>query len=52
MIEQAEEKSIEEFFGQVISCCTRANLIENDVLVDVSDMAKEAGIKFSTTAKV
>lgn len=36
---------IEDFFGEVIFRYTRQQAIQDGVLVDVSDMAKEAGIK-------
>jgi len=35
-----------DFFGSVISVYTRAQAIEDGVLIDVSDIAKEAGIKY------
>lgn len=38
---------MEEFFGPVISRYSRAQAIEDGVLVDVSKMAREAGFKFS-----
>jgi hypothetical protein len=37
---------LENLFGEVISIYTRAQGIEDGVLVDVSEMAKEAGFKF------
>ena len=37
------ETKIEDFFGPVISQYTRKNAIDDGVLVDVSEMAKEAG---------
>ncbi len=39
-------KNNESIFGEVIYSYTRAQAIEDGVLADVSDMAKEAGIKF------
>ena len=36
----------EELFGPVISSYSRAQAIEDGVLVDVSELAREAGIKF------
>ena len=39
------ERSVECFFGNVISTYTRAQAIEDGVLVDVSGMAMEAGFK-------
>lgn len=38
--------SMEEFFGEPISIYTRAQAIEDGVLVDVTPIAKEAGIKW------
>ena len=35
-----------ELFGEVISSYSRAQAIEDGVLVDVSSVAREAGIKF------
>ena len=40
------ETKIEDFFGPVISRYTRKNAIDDGVLVDVSEMAQEAGFKF------
>ena len=42
------EKSAEDFFGPVIFAYTRAQAIEDGVLVDVSEMASEAGLKHPT----
>ena len=42
------EKTTEEIFGPVIFRYTRKQAIEDGVLVDVSETAKEAGIKFPT----
>jgi len=36
----------DELFGEVISSYSRAQAIEDGVLVDVSSVAREAGIKF------
>lgn len=38
-------KSVEEFFGPVVYAYTREQAIEDGVLVDVTEMAKEAGIR-------
>lgn len=38
--------SISEMFGEVIYSYTRAQALEDGVLVDVSEMAQEAGFKF------
>jgi len=35
-----------DYFGEVISTYSRAQALEDGVLADVSEMAKEAGIKF------
>jgi len=40
------EKSMAEFFGEVIYSYSREQAIEDGVLVDVSATAREAGIKF------
>ena len=42
------EKTTEEIFGPVIFSYTRKQAIEDGVLVDVSETAKEAGIKLPT----
>ena len=42
----AEETTMEEVFGEVISSYSRSQAIEDGVLVDVSEMAKQAGIKY------
>lgn len=38
--------NMEEIFGECIACYTRAQAIEDGVLVDVSKMASEAGFKW------
>ena len=40
------ENSVKELFGEVIYAYTREQAIADGVLIDVSKMAKEAGIKF------
>ncbi|MDI9561622.1 MAG: hypothetical protein QM235_10620 [Pseudomonadota bacterium] len=35
-----------KYFGNVIDTYTRANAIEDGVLIDITNMAKEAGIKY------
>jgi hypothetical protein len=40
------EATMTEVFGEVISSYSRAQAIEDGYLVDVSEVAKEAGIKF------
>ena len=42
----SNEQSVELFFGEVISTYTRAQAIEDGVLLDVSAMAREAGFKW------
>ena len=44
----SNEQSVESFFGDVISTYTRAQAIEDGVLIDVSSMAREAGFKWPT----
>ena len=39
----SNEQSAESFFGDIISTYTRAQAIEDGVLIDVSSIAKEAG---------
>ena len=46
MSNTSTEQSAESFFGNVISTYTRAQAIEDGVLVDVSSMAREAGFKW------
>ncbi len=41
-----KENSIEDIFGPVIYAYTRAQAIEDGVLIDVSEIAKEAGLRF------
>jgi hypothetical protein len=43
-----EQTAVEDVFGPPISTYTRAQAIEDGVLVDVSDTAREAGIKCHT----
>lgn len=45
MSNTSNEQSAESFFGNVISTYTRAQAIEDGVLVDPGSMAKEAGFK-------
>ena len=42
----SNEQSVESFFGDVISTYTRAQAIEDGVLIDVSAMDREAGFKW------
>lgn len=46
MSNTSNEQSAESFFGNVISTYTRAQAIEDGVLVDAGTMAKEAGFKW------
>ena len=41
-------RDIEDVFGPVIYTYTRAQAIEDGVLVDVSTLAAEAGIRYPT----
>ena len=43
-----EQDAMKEVFGDVIYAYTRAQAIEDGTLIDVTDMAREAGIKFPT----
>ena len=42
----SNEQSAEAFFGEVISTYTRAQAIEDGVLIDAGSMASEAGFKW------
>ncbi len=42
----SNEQSAEAFFGEVISTYTRAQAIEDGVLIDAGTMASEAGFKW------
>jgi hypothetical protein len=46
MSNTSNEQSAESFFGNVISTYTRAQAIEDGVLVDVGSTAQEAGFKW------
>jgi len=46
MCNTSNEQAAESFFGNVISTYTRAQAIEDGVLIDVGSMAKEAGFKW------
>ena len=46
MSDTSNEKSLEAFFGNVISTYTRAQAIEDGVLIDTGAMAREAGFKW------
>lgn len=43
MSNTSNEQSAESFFGDIISTYTRAQAIEDGVLIDVSSIAKESG---------
>ena len=45
-MKNTENTSLEDVFGPVISCYSRAQAIEDGVLVDVTNMAREAGFKW------
>ena len=46
MSDLSNEQSAESFFGDVISTYTRAQAIEDGVLIDVSPIAKTAGLEW------
>ena len=46
MCNTSNEQSAESFFGNVISTYTRAQAIEDGVLIDAGAMAREAGFKW------
>ena len=46
MSNTSNEQSAESFFGDIISTYTRAQAIEDGVLIDVSPTAKEAGFEW------
>ena len=47
-MENEEQDGMKEIFGDVIYAYTRAQAIEDGVLVDVTETAREAGIKHPT----
>ena len=47
-MKEANEQTMNDVFGPVIFSYSRSQAIEDGVLVDVTEMAKEAGIKLST----
>jgi hypothetical protein len=47
-MEEDEQKTMKEIFGNVIYAYTRAQAIEEGTLIDVSESAREAGINFPT----
>jgi len=46
MCNTSNEQSAESFFGDIISTYTRAQAIEDGVLIDISSTAKEAGFEW------
>ena len=44
--QKGKAETIEDFFGPVFSSYTRADALADGMLVDVSEMAQEAGFKF------
>jgi len=46
MTKSEETATMEDVFGEVISSYSRAQAIEDGVLIDVTEMAKQAGIKY------
>ena len=46
MSNSSNDRSTESFFGEVISTYTRAQAIEDGVLIDAGTMAQEAGFKW------
>jgi hypothetical protein len=46
MSNTSNEQSAESFFGDIISTYTRAQAIEDGVLIDISSTAKEAGFEW------
>jgi len=46
MSNSSNDRSTESFFGEVISTYTRAQAIEDGVLIDAGPMAQEAGFKW------
>ena len=47
-MQENEQDTMTEVFGDVISAYTRAQAIEDGVLIDVTETAREAGIQFPT----
>ncbi|MBT2989911.1 MAG: hypothetical protein KME65_13235 [Candidatus Thiodiazotropha sp. (ex Ctena orbiculata)] len=52
MSNTSNEPSTESFFGKVISTYTRAQAIEDEVLIDAGAMAREAGFKWPVALTV
>ena len=47
-MQENEQDTMKEIFGDVIYAYTRAQAIEDGVLIDVTATAREAGVKFPT----
>jgi len=47
-MQENEQDTMKEIFGDVIYAYTRAQAIEDGVLIDVTETAREAGIRFPT----
>lgn len=47
-MQKDEQDTMKEVFGDVLYAYTRAQAIEDGTLIDVTDTAREAGIKFPT----
>jgi len=47
MSNSSNEQSVESLFGDVISTYTRAQALEDGVLIDAGPMAEEVGFKYS-----
>jgi len=45
-MKNSEHKSLEDVFGPVVASYSRAQAIEDGVLIDVTAMAREAGFKW------
>ncbi|MBM68697.1 MAG: hypothetical protein CME43_04395 [Haliea sp.] len=45
-MKNSEHKSLEDVFGPVVASYSRAQAIEDSVLIDVTAMAREAGFKW------
>lgn len=52
MSNASNDRNAESIFGEVISTYTRAQAIDDGVLIDVGDMAQEAGFKLPVAMTV
>ena len=52
MSNASNDRNAESFFGKVISTYTRVQAIDDGVLIDVGDMAQEAGFKLPVAMTV